>query len=248
MKTISGNRLLRVVMVSILGCAMKVASADNDFIVYSPYIAQGRSEVETYGFASQDARSNLNGASGYNISIAHAVTSWWKPELYIGEFNRSPGQTMHSSGYEFENTFSLNPRGEYWADMGFLASYVYNKQPGIPHRIEFGPLFEKWVGHIDQRLNLIWEKEVGGGASGKFFFRSAYSVSYKINFNKSAISPGIEFYNRPADNAYQIGPVVHGELRSDTGRELEYSLGAVYGINRGAPTRTLLLRVEYEFF
>ena len=240
------------VAVAVLAClsgyGISVASADNDFIVYSPYIAQGRSEVEMYGFASQDGRSNLNGARGYNISIAHAVTSWWKPELYIGEFNRNPGGATHPSGYEFENTFELTPRGEYWADMGFQASYVHNKQPGIPDRTEFGPLFEKWSGHIDQRLNLIWEKDVGGGASGKYVFRSAYSASYKINFRKSAISPGIEFYNRPGDNAYQIGPVIYGELRTNSGRELEYSLGTVYGINQGAPTRTLLFRVEYEFF
>jgi hypothetical protein len=250
MMMISGNRALvaMAVIVCIFGCGMKTAGADNDFIVYSPYVTQGQNEVEMYGFAYQDARSNLNGTRGYNVSVAHAVTNWWKPELYIGEFNRDPGGATHPSGYEFENTFELTPRGEYWADMGFQASYVFTKQPGIANRAEFGPLFEKWSGHIDQRLNLIWEKEVGGGAGRKYVFRSAYSVSYKINFNKSAILPGIEFYGRPGDNAYQIGPVIYGELRTDAGSELEYSVGTVYGINQGAPTRTLLVRAEYEFF
>lgn len=143
----------------------RAAYADNDFIVYSPYVVQGRSEMEIYGFSSQDGRSALNGASGYNISVAHAVTSWWKPEVYIGEFNRDPGATTHPSGYEFENTFQLTARGEYWADVGFLASYVHNIQPGVISRAEFGPLFEKWSGHIDQRLNLIWGKT--GGRRGQ---------------------------------------------------------------------------------
>jgi len=224
------------------------AKADNDFIVYSPYIAQGRSEIEMYGFGYRDGRSELNGKLGYNISVAYAVTSWWKPELYIGQFNRDNKGVTRQSGYELENTFAITNRGEYWADLGFLASYIYNKQRNVPNRVEFGPLFEKWSGHINQRLNLIWEKEVGGGAGKQFTFRSAYSVSYKINFNKFAISPGIEAYYRPNDNAYQIGPVLYGEIRSDTGRELEYSIGIIAGINHGAPDQTLLFRLEYEFF
>lgn len=224
------------------------AYADNDFIVYSPYIVQGRSEMEIYGFSSQDGRSTVNGASGYNISVAHAVTSWWKPEVYIGEFNRAPGATTHPSGYEFENIFQITARGEYWADVGFLASYVHNKQPGVTSRAEFGPLLEKWSGHIDQRLNLIWEKQVGAGASGTFAFRSAYSISYKIDFNKVSFLPGIEAYLRPNDNSYQIGPVLYGEIRTEAGNELEYSFGVVHGINPGAPDKTLVARLEYEFF
>jgi len=233
----------------ILFCfAAKAAHADNDFIVYSPYVVQGQSEVEVYGFGSRDGSSDLNGASGYNFSIAHAVTSWWKPEVYVGEFNRDPGGTAHPSGYELENTFQLTTQGEYWADVGFLASYAHNKLPGITSVAEFGPLFEKMSGHIDQRLNLIWEKQIGSGASGAYTFRSAYSISYNIHSDKATYSPGIEAYYRPGDNAYQIGPVFSGEVRTNKGNELEYSLGVVFGINPGAPDKTLLGRVEYEFF
>lgn len=236
------------VLAILLGFGARAAYADNDFIVYSPYVAQGQSEVEMYGFSSQDGRSDFNGASGYNISVAHAVTSWWKPEVYIGEFNREPGATTHPSGYEFENTFQLTTRGEYWADVGILASYAHNKQPGVLSSVEFGTLLEKWSGHINQRLNLILEKQVGAGASGTYALRSAYSVSYKMDFNKASFSPGIEAYFRPNDNSYQVGPVLYGEIRTDKGNELEYSLGVVHGINPGAPAKTLLARLEYEFF
>jgi hypothetical protein len=244
------NRIMAPIagLAIVISLAANTARADNDFIVYSPYVVQGQSEVEIYGFSTQDGRSDLNGASGYNISVAHAFTSWWKPEIYIGEFNRDPGASTHPSGYEFENTFQLTTRGEYWADVGFLASYAHNKQPGVLSRAEFGPLLEKWSGHFDQRLNLIWEKEVGAGASSSYVFRSAYSVSYKMDFNKASFSPGIEVYIRPNDNAYQVGPVLYGEIRTDSGKEIEYSIGVVHGINQGAPDRTLLARLEYEFF
>jgi hypothetical protein len=233
---------------ALLCLGMNTVNADNDFIVYSPYVVQGQNEVEIYGFDSQDGRTSLNGASGYNISVAHTVTGWWRPELYVGEFNRDPGGATHPTGYEFENTFQLAEKGEYWADPGFLASYAYNKQPGVTSIAEFGPLLEKMSGHIDQRLNLIWEKQLGGGASRAYMFRSAYSVSYRINTGKATYSPGIEAYYRPNDNARQAGPVISGEFRTNTGSELEYSLGIVFGLNAGAPDKTLLARLEYEFF
>ncbi len=224
------------------------AYADNDFIVYSPGVVQGQSEVEVYGFNSQDGRSTLNGASGYNISVAHTFTSWWKAEAYVGEFNRAPGGSTHPSGYELENTFQLTSPGEYWADLGFLASYAHSKQEGVPSAFEFGPLLEKLSGHIDQRLNLIFGKQVGAGANSSYALRSAYSLGYNINKGLATYTPGFEVYLRPNDNAYQIGPVFSGEIRSHGGKELGYSFGAVFGINQGAPAKTLLARLEYEFF
>ncbi len=240
------NPVLVLAILSVFGT--KVALADNDFIVYSPYVVRGQSEVEVYGFSYQDARSDLNGASGYNISVAHAFTSWWKTEVYIGSFNRNPGGSTHPTGYEFENTFQISAPGEFWADVGFLASYEYNKQPGTSDIVEFGPLLEKLSGHIDQRLNLIWQMPLDRSAGVANEFRSSYSISYKTEYNRATFAPGIEAYYRPADNATQAGPVLYGELRTDAGNELEYSLGVVFGISQGAPDKTLLARLEYEFF
>ncbi|KXS33313.1 MAG: Uncharacterized protein AWT59_0616 [Candidatus Gallionella acididurans] len=242
------NQMSVAVAALIFLFATKAACAENDYIIYSPHVVEGQSEVETYGFYTLDGRSNLNTASGQNISIAHAFTSWWKTELYVGEFNRDPGGSTHPSGYELENTFQLTAPGEYWADIGFLAAYAYAKQPGVGNGFEFGPLLEKLSGHIDQRLNLIWTLPVGGEYSGLNQFRSSYSISYNIHYNKATFSPGIEVYSRPNDNAYQIGPVFYGEYRTDEGSELEYSLGVVYGINQAAPAQTLLARLEYGFF
>lgn len=247
MLTAQSGRLLAACTL-VFACISQSARADNDFIVYSPLVVQGQSELETYGFNSQDPSSSLNGTMGYNLSIAHAVTSWWKPELYIGEFNRDPGNPMHLSGYEFENTFQLTEQGEYWADLGLVASYGYSTQAGTPDVAEFGPLLEKISGHIDQRLNLIWEKPLGSYASGSYAFRSAYSIGYNINLGRSTLTPGLEAYYRPEDHAHQIGPVLSGEWRTSHGSELEYSFGMVYGINPGAPEKTWLWRLEYEFF
>ncbi len=235
----------KVVAVFLLGILSLAAQADDDFIVYSPHVTQGQSEVELRGYNFSDGRAALNGVGAFELAVAHTFTSWWKAEVYVGEFSHDPLMGTRLSGQEFENIFQLAAPGEYWVDPGFVASYIHNQQAGLPDGVEFGPLLEKQSGHVIQRLNLIWQKDLGGPAGGKYNFRSAYSAGYKI---ESAIVPGIEAYYRPAADAHQLGPAFSGERHLGHGDELEYSTALLYGINHGAPDRTVILRVAYEFF
>lgn len=228
---------------SSLACSV-AARADDDFIVYSPYVTEGQSEVEYRGHQSFDTDPALDGERAYAISVAHAFTSWWHPEIYVGSYEREPGSPNTLDGYEFENIFQLVEQGEYWVDLGFIASYGFKHQPGSANVLEFGPLFEKHSGPIMQRLNLIWEKQVGGGAERKYEFRTTYATTYSLS---NALAPGLEAYYRPADDSRQLGPALYGEVASARGNELEYSLALLFGINQAAPDRTLVLRLEYEF-
>ena len=216
-----------------------------DFVVYSPYVVQGQSEIEFRGHSYHDGNPDVSGSYEYLFSVAHAFTDWWKPEIYFVDYQRDSGSGQYLKTREFENTFQLTPSGEYWADVGFLASYEYRTQEGHPNIFEFGPLFEKRAGRFAHRLNLIWEKEVGSRAERKYEFRGAYSLSYQW---RQDFAPGLEVYYRPADDARQLGPVFYGELASARGSELEYSAGILLGVNRGAPEQTLVFRLEYEFF
>ncbi len=233
-----------VVVCCLLLWAM-TARADDDFIVYSPHVTQGQSEVELRGYTYSDGRANINQSGAFETSIAHTFTSWWKVELYAGEFTHDPTLGTHLAGQELENIFQLADPGEYWVDPGFVASYIHNQAPGVPDGMEFGPLFEKQAGHWLQRLNVIWQKDLGGGESQKYNVRSAYSLGYQIT---SALVPGIEAYYRPVDDAHQVGPAFSGELSLGHGDEVEYSTVLLYGVNRGAPDRTIILRMAYEFF
>jgi hypothetical protein len=217
----------------------------DDFVVYSPYVIATQSEVELRGYTYSDARADRGGSAG-ELSIAHTFNDWWKPELYLVEYQNAPGSRAGLQGYEFENTFQLTQPGKYWADFGFLASYERNTTAGTPDAVEFGPLIEATYGRFAHIVNLIWEKEVGPGAGGNYEFRYSYSGTYAYS---KAFRPGIEAYGRAADHAYQAGPIVAGEwhLPGTTGN-LEYRVGVVFGINAEAPRQTWLARLEYEFF
>jgi|SRR5579859_680488 len=239
------KRSLGLLLLGIGTAAFSLAAmADDDFNIYSPYVTQGQSEVEFRGHQVSDGDPTLQGERTYEISVAHAFTSWWRPEVYLGTYERQPGQPNSFDGHEFENVFQLSDAGQYWADFGFLASYERKSQPGVTSKVEFGPLIEKQVGHIRQRLNFIWEKEVGGDADPKYAFRSAYLFTYSFT---QALAPGFEAYYRPADSSHQLGPALYGEIPSSSGNELEYSAALVFGLNKGAPNRTFVLRLEYEF-
>jgi hypothetical protein len=244
---VEGARGLRLAAAS-AGLAMMLAASAaraDDYVVYSPYVTKGQSELELRGYQQRDGNPSLGGERAYEIAVGHAFTDWWRPEVYLGEYERPPGEGQQRVGNEFENVFQLTAQGEYWADFGFLLSYERNVQPDVPNAVEFGPLVAKQSGRFNQRLNLIWEKQVGGGADTKYEFRSAYRLTYKVT---SAIAPGIEVYLRPSDSSSQIGPVLTGELRSAQGGELEYRVGVVLGVNRAAPDQTFLAQLEYEFF
>ncbi len=218
----------------------------DDFIVYSPYVTKGQSEIELRASNQMDNQASINGTESFQSSISHAWTSWWKPEIYIASYNRIPGENLKQAGYEFENTFQLTPEGKYFADTGFLLSYAYKSQQGIPSTIEFGPLFERHDNRFDERVNFIWEKEIGRNADNKYALRTDASLTYYVN---REVSPGIEMYLRPADHSYQIGPVLTGEMLSGyKGSEIEYRIGVVLGINKSAPNETVLGSLEYEFF
>ncbi len=228
----------------VLLCSAAHVRAD-DFIVYSPYVIASQSEIEMRGYHSTDPRPDLGGSAA-EVSVAHVVGGWWKPELYLLRYQQNPGSRSGLQGYEFENTFELTERGKYFLNLGFLAAYEHNTVSGTPNAVEFGPLIGFTSGRLAHVVNLVGEKQVGAGASGHYAFRYSYSGVYAIS---PALRPGIEAYARPADHAYQVGPIMAGEwhLRGTTSN-LEYRVGVVLGVNSGAPRQTWLARLEYEFF
>lgn len=222
----------------------ETARAD-DFIVYSAYVTQGQTELELRGYQQRDGNPEFNARRAYEIAVAHGFTSCWRPEIYLGEYKRAPGKGQQRVGNEFENVFQLTPQGEYWADAGLLLSYESNTQSGVPNALEFGALLEKRLERFDQRLNQIWEKQVGGGTNNKYALRTAYRMTYAI---PRAFAPGLEMYLRPNDNANQLGPILAGEFARANGSALEYRFGVVFGLNSSSPRQTLLAHLQYEFY
>ncbi len=217
----------------------------NEYNVYSPYVTEGQSEVELRTAQYRDSSTLVDASRGITLSFAHAFTSWWQPEVYVAKYERDPRHPNQLTGYEFENIFQLTSQGEYWADVGFLASFEYQSHLSSANKLEFGPLFENRLGSFRERLNLIWEKEVGRlREENGTEFRAAYNLSWMW---RGDLAPGVDVFARPQDDVYQIGPSISGEWYIGQS-ELEYDGGVVFPIGSKGPDATLLLRLEYEFY
>ena len=220
------------------------AFSGDDYIVYSPLVTQGQSEIEMRGFNTRDADPAIDRSGIFGVAYAYSPLSWWKTELYSGPVNYGPLIGTHLAGTEWENFFQLTEHDRYWADMGMLVAYVRNTPSRLSNSVEVGPLIEKETDTTHQKLNLIWEKQVGVDLVGKFNFRATYMGGYKV---QDEFVPGIEAYYRPADNAHQLGPGVSGEFRVGHEKTLEYSTALLYGLNQGAPAKIYVARVSATF-
>ena len=231
--------------VGVMLIAVARPAAADDFVVYSPYVTATQNEIEVRGYRVEDARAGMRADAAAEVSISRGMNAWWRPEFYLVRYQRSAGGGS-LQGYEFENTFQLTPPGKYPADLGFLASYEHNTAARTSDALEFGPLLAIKAGRFAHTVNLIWEKEVGAGAGRGYEFRYSYGATYTIS---SRLRPGVEAYGRPADRAYQAGPILAGEWHLPrTFSSLEYRVGVVLGLNAAAPRQTWLARLEYEFF
>ena len=213
-------------------------------VVYSPTVIAGQTELETRG--SREHTNGIGTEYKYAFAVGHAFTSWWRPEVYLGRYERGTDGTTVYAGTELENIFQLAPTGKYWADLGFLFAYEFNPSSLESDKVEFGPLFEKRVGRALHQLNLLWEKGVGPGSSAKYEFKGAYSYRYAVT---KLFAPGFEVFTSPSDSNYRAGPVIYGEkVFGASGHELEYSVGLLLPLNSSSPDTTFVFRLEYEIF
>ncbi len=239
------NNWLYICIVIVALTYAKSVLADDDYVVYSPHVVKGQTELESRAYAVSDSRPGFAPSNGFLTSLGHTFTDYWKSEVYFTEYQHLPGTGNTLYGHEWENTFQLTDRGEYALDWGFLAAYSQHILPGIADTLEFGPLIEKDSGRLQQRLNILAEKDLGSNATMRYALRGGYALSYRVT---NQFQPGFEAYYRPIDNAHQIGPMIQGELFFPNGKEVEYALGVLKGLNNGAPQQVFIARISYEFF
>ncbi len=87
----------------------------------------------------------------------------WLTELEIEHaFEDGTAATLES--LEWENIFALTEQGKYWLDFGLFAAYEHTFLPS-PDALKIGPMFMKDIGQHIANVNLLFEREVGRGAS-----------------------------------------------------------------------------------
>lgn len=230
------------------------ATAQAGYKVYSPYVEMGELEIEYRPSVTVDGDDAKHGEQVHLIGVGYGVTSWWFTELY-GEWEREagPGEEAAFEAFEWENRFQLTNPGENWVDFGILAEYERTDSGSAPDKIEIALLFAKNLGKFDLTYNLVFEREVGGGASEDVDLGHALQLKYRLD---RTFEPGIEIFGEfgPIDNiagfneeAHYAGPIVEGEAPlGEGGLKLKYNAGYLFGLSDEAADGVIKAIIELE--
>ena len=248
----SGVTVAALLIASLFSISTRDAHAG--FKVYTPYVEMGELEIEYRPSVTVDGDAAKDNEQKHLLGIGYGVNSWWFTELYAEwEREAGPGESAKFEAIEWENRFQLTNPGEYWADFGLLVEYERSDDDKSPDKIELALLFAKELGQFDAAYNLIFEKEVGGGASNDVELAQAFQLKYRLD---KAFEPGIELFNEFGaigdmpdfdGQKHYIGPIATGVIPlNDTGLKLKYNAGYLFGVSDAAEDGVVKAIIELE--
>jgi hypothetical protein len=136
-------------------------------------------------------------------------------------------------------------------DVGLLAEYEHTFGAG-PDEIKIGPIFEKEIGRTVATLNLVFEREVGSGASDETELDYRWQVRWRGNesleFGVQGFGGLGEVDHLGDDTSHSVGPALFGVKRLKNGDKLAYDAAVLAGINDAAPDMTVRVSLEYEMY
>lgn len=221
--------------------------------LYSPYVTPGELELEYYGGRSVDSGAN-DDAQKHQFAAAYGVNDWWKTELYTS-FKKAPQDNVSFHNWEWENTFQLTDRGEYWLDLGASLAYEWTPQSNKADTVETRLLLAKDFTHTSHLLNVIAEKDVGSGPKdgyeGKLLWSSRYTYSeyFDPGFEIESDFGELKHMGAFKDQKHYIGPAAYGEIPlhlTDKGDGFNYRVGYLFGVSDAADNGEAVLQLEYE--
>lgn len=216
--------------------------------VYRPVIEKGETEFELRG--GYRAFGGADDEYATVFDVGYGVTNRWQTELVL-EYSGLTGQGGRLEAMEWENVFVLTEQGKHWADVGLLVEYEHSFADG-PDELKVGPLFMKEVGPTIVNLNLIFERQVGAGASSDIELDYAWEVKWR---GKQSLEWGVQGFgglgtldNVGQDDSHSIGPALFGVKRLASGNKLGFDAAVLAGINDAAPDLTVRFELEYEMY
>jgi hypothetical protein len=220
--------------------------------VYSPHVEYRELELELRGHLTLDPDFTKNNARKDKLEIGYGFTPYWFSSIVV-EGEQVPGGTYGHSATAWENIFQLTEPGKYWLDAGLYLEYEEPAQPGNPQEVEAKALLEKTVGRMVHTANIIFNKQLGTGASGNTAVSLAWRSKYLL---RPGFEPGVEIYSdlgttnsiETATGQQEIGPVISGRFADSSRGHFRYELGYLIGVSPSSPVATIKGVLEYEAY
>ncbi len=242
------HSVLRALLMSCLFPASSFAFAGAADTVYSPVVEKGETEFELRG----GYRDFGDGPSehAFVFDVGYGVTDRWRTEAVL-EYASEDGEPGTLEALEWENVFVLTEQGKYWMDVGIFAEYEHTFASG-PDEIKIGPMLQKEVGPTVANLNLLFERELGDGASNDTKLDYSWQVKWR---GREALEWGVQGFgglgavdNLGEGDSHIAGPALFGLKRLPSGNKIAYNAAVLAGLNDVAPDVTARFQIEYEMY
>lgn len=237
---------LNVVLFALMMSGMAVAGPADK--VYRPIVEKGETEFEFRG-GYRDFSADPS-EYAYVFDVGYGVTDRWKTELVV-EYSGATGFGGSMEAWEWENIIVLTEQGKHWVDVGLFAEYEHSFAAG-PDEVKIGPMFEKSIGNTITNLNLIFERQVGSGASNDIELDYSWQVKWtgneRLEFGVQGFGGLGEVGDLGEGDKHSIGPAIFGMKKLANGNKLGFDAAVLAGLNDAAPDRTFRFQIEYEMY
>jgi len=227
-----------------MGSAVAAAEPGMAGEVYGPTVRQGETEIELRSGVLNGG--DADGDWQIKTEASHAFTDWWRAGL-VGEWERE-GDATDFTAFAIENVFDFTATRAWPVHFGGYVEYEF-AQDG-PDAIELKLLMEHAHGPIGLRLNLISERQVGGGAGDEWEFGYAAEAAYRIGDDYAL---GVQGFGDAGtddsfggDQAHYWGPFAQFELAHVGDGEVELQLGYLAGFGEAEADGQFRMKLEYE--
>ena len=215
-------------------------------VVYLPIVEKGETEIEYRGGWRQFDGGREEHAS--IVELGRGVSDHWFTEIEL-EQSFENGGPNHLESLEWENIFALTERGKHWMDFGIFASYEHTFDPQHPDGFKIGPMFMKDIGPVTANLNLLFEREVGKGASHDTVLGYTWQVRWHGSEAFEVGAQGLgelgAIGHLGQEQSHIAGPAVFGRHRYG-GNTVKWNAAVLGGLDRAAPDVTIRTQIEIE--
>jgi hypothetical protein len=215
-------------------------------VVYLPIVENGETEIELRnGWREFDGGHEEHASI---LELGRGVNDHWFAEVEI-EQSFEDGGPNHLESLEWENIFALTERGKYWMDFGIFASYEHTFNPLDPDGMKIGPMFMKDIGPVTANVNLLFEREIGKGASHEtglgYTWQVRWHGSEALEFGLQGIGELGAIGHLGQDHSQIAGPAIFGAHHVGHST-IKWNAGVLGGLDRNAPNVTIRTQVEIE--
>lgn len=234
--------------VATLLSTMIVARADAaELRIFSPVVEQGEVNFENNSAVTFDKAGSKNGQQTHFAEIEYGVTDFWRLELEGKWDTGADGLRFRTA--DIASIFALLRQDEHALDGALFIEYDHAVDGRSPETATVGGLFRKDFGRSGTTANLFFDNELGRNASSGIRLRYSGISTWRVD---ALLAPGLEAFGEPGKvghfsdvQDHRLGPAIAGAADIEGIGSLSYSIGYVFGLSPGAPSGTVVWRLEF---